>query len=58
MRSFPTTRLGGSSWALPEWKEHGGTLPVLPVGVPKERDQVVFFKLNGQEDVARRRDGK
>ncbi len=33
-------------------------LPVLPVSVPEERDQVVFFKLNGQEDVGRRRDGK
>ena len=33
-------------------------LPVLLVSVPEERDQVVFFKLNGQEDVGRRGDGK
>src|SRR5216683_1907390 len=58
MSSFPATRPGGSSWALPKWKEHRGTLPVLPVGVPEESDQVVFFKLNSQEDVARRCDGK
>ena len=32
--------------------------PVLPVGVSEERYQVVFFKLNGQEYVARRRDRK
>src|SRR5712664_1260925 len=55
---YLTTRPGGSSWALPKWKEHRGTLPVLPVGVPEESDQVMFFKLNGQEDVARRRNGK
>ena len=32
--------------------------PVLPVGVSEERHQVVFFKLNGQEYVARRRNRK
>ncbi len=53
-----TTRLCGSPWALPEWEEHRGMLPVLPVSVPEESDQVVFFKLNGQEDVTRRRDRK
>lgn len=58
MCSFPTTRPGGSSRAPPEWKEHRGMQPVLLVGVPEESDQVVFFKLNGQKDVARRRDGK
>ena len=58
MSSFPTTRPSGSSWALREWKEHRRMLPVLPVSVPEERDQVVFFKLNGQKDVGRRRDGK
>ena len=55
---MPTTRPSGSSWALPEWNEHRGVLPILPVGIPEECDQVVFFKLNGQEDVARRRDRK
>ena len=55
---MPTTRPSGSSWALPEWNEHRGVLPILPVGIPEECDQVVFFKLNGQENVARRRDGK
>ena len=53
-----TSQPRGSSLALREWNEHRGVLPIHLVGVAEERDQVVFFKLNGQKDVARRRDGK
>jgi len=48
----------GSPWVLPEREEHRGMLPVPFIGIPKEGDQVVLFKLNGQQDVNRRRDGK
>src|SRR6267154_1837820 len=49
MFELAITRPDGSSLALPEWKEHRGMQPVLPVGVAEDRDQIVFFKLNGQE---------
>src|ERR1700691_916346 len=53
--------LAASRWsfqALPKWKEHRRAQPVLPVSIPEERNEIVFFKLDGQQDVARRGDGK
>jgi hypothetical protein len=39
-------------------KEHRRAHPVLPVGVPKERNEIAFFKLNCQKDVSRGRERK